>query len=214
MDVVTWGRDCATHHVFAYGSLINAESRRRSLAYRSVHRARLLGYRRGWYTQVQTNGATGLGLVSDADAQCNGVLIELDKRELQNVDARELPYSYERVAIAPASVSTQSKNVDPGVPLWTYLTPNIELPSDECPIIQSYVDVILSGCLAFDREFAREFVQTTSAWDSPWLDDRARPRYPYALDQTELEPVIDSVLCEILPDPFRRRTRVLPKDLP
>jgi hypothetical protein len=35
------------------------------------------------------------------------------------------------------------------------------------PIVQSYVGIILSGCLTILEEFAHEFISTTKGWHHP-----------------------------------------------
>ena len=39
------------------------------------------------------------------------------------------------------------------------------------PITQSYVDIIMRGCLSISHDFARKFLQTTHGW---WHDDAPR----------------------------------------
>jgi hypothetical protein len=46
------------------------------------------------------------------------------------------------------------------------------LPAERAfPISQSYVDIILRGCLSISRDFARRFLETTHGWEhGEWLD--------------------------------------------
>ncbi|KAI8900789.1 hypothetical protein BC833DRAFT_580524 [Globomyces pollinis-pini] len=42
-----------------------------------------------------------------------------------------------------------------------------------CPIPQSYIDCILSGCMQFGTDFAKEFITTTKGWSAEcWINDR------------------------------------------
>lgn len=45
----------------------------------------------------------------------------------------------------------------------------ISLPAERSfPITQSYVDIIMRGCLSISHDFARRFLRTTHGW---WIDD-------------------------------------------
>jgi len=52
-------------------------------------------------------------------------------------------------------------------------------PSEEYPILLSYLDVVVQGYLrTFGAEGALRFFETTDGWGSPILNDRPAPRYP------------------------------------
>jgi hypothetical protein len=62
----------------------------------------------------------------------------------------------------PARTSTTTATTSPFV--WTYV-PTIESPpTREHPIVQSYIDTILRGCLTISDDFCREFIETTKGW--------------------------------------------------
>ena len=52
-------------------------------------------------------------------------------------------------------------------------------PSAPFPILQTYVDVCIAGCLEHDEKFAEMFVATTSGWSQYFLNDREVPRRPW-----------------------------------
>merc|ERR1719198_125513 len=52
-------------------------------------------------------------------------------------------------------------------------------PSAPFPILQTYVDVCISGCLEHDIQFAEMFVATTTGWSEYFLNDREVPRRPW-----------------------------------
>lgn len=54
--------------------------------------------------------------------------------------------------------------VDEGVPIWVYVPRKEDSASEDAPIYQSYIDVILGGCLSISPEFAREFLLSTQGW--------------------------------------------------
>lgn len=47
------------------------------------------------------------------------------------------------------------------------------------PILQSYLDTCLKGCLEYGEEFAIEFLETTTGWSKYWINDRSLPRRPW-----------------------------------
>ena len=54
-------------------------------------------------------------------------------------------------------------------------------PDRTCPVLMSYLDVVVQGYLQeFGEEGARAFFATTEGWDAPILDDRAKPVYARA----------------------------------
>ena len=70
------------------------------------------------------------------------------------------------------------------------------------------VDVCLLGCLEFGEEFVKEFIQSTSGWDGPWLNDRKTGRRPWV--HTPAYKVIDRCLREYLTTGLE--TRKLPEE--
>ena len=51
--------------------------------------------------------------------------------------------------------------------------------SDFCfPILQSYIDICILGCLEYGEEAAKEFIQSTQGWQQAvWLNDRVVRSY-------------------------------------
>jgi hypothetical protein len=105
--------------------------------------------------------------------------------------------------------------------IWVYVPEQHQPPQEDCPIVQSYVDTIVRGCLEYGREFAVAFLQTTQGWTttsmpphlqchSHYVDDRHRPIYPRG------DPVwsrqhadrVDALLREHIAESFRHRTRI------
>jgi hypothetical protein len=52
------------------------------------------------------------------------------------------------------------------------------LPSPQFPMVQSYVDICVNGCLEVEGKypcatgFTAEFIATTEAWSRYWVNDR------------------------------------------
>jgi hypothetical protein len=49
--------------------------------------------------------------------------------------------------------------------IWVYVPSDPLPPDDQYPIAQTYVDVILQGCLDIHADFAREFIEDTKGWN-------------------------------------------------
>lgn len=77
--------------------------------------------------------------------------------------------------------------------------------SQQYPLVQSYADVILTGCLAIGTDFAIEFIETTQGWGQAWLNDRAQPRYQRAMHAVPHAAEIDQQLQALVPHAFSHR---------
>jgi hypothetical protein len=74
--------------------------------------------------------------------------------------------------------------------VWVYVPKSNVPPDTSHPILQSYVDIIVRGCLYISgEEFARSFISTTTGWTqssnriqspSHWVNDRDFPMYKRA----------------------------------
>jgi hypothetical protein len=191
--------------LFAYGSLINSESRGAKSATGNALPARIFGLRRGWYLPVPEDCNTGLGAVFSEGSTCNGVLLAKESTSFEETDVREKQHGYLRVAFRPANISVLSRLKIEMDKVWVYVTNEPSYPTEALPIAQSYLDVVLTGCLEIGDEFAIEFISTTSGWESPWIDDRHQPQYrrAIAVDTTR----IDRILKSIIPKHFAKRRK-------
>jgi hypothetical protein len=74
---------------------------------------------------------------------------------------------------------------NPDVKVWIYMQHD-PIPADPShPIPQSYVDIIIRGCLTISEDFARSFIENTAGWEHAdsedhWVDDREFPIYKRA----------------------------------
>ena len=198
------------HILFAYGSLINRESRGRSFRAPDGRPARLRGVRQSWSLPVPGEAVTGLGLAVAEDGHCNGVLLEISDTELQKADQREIPAGYQRHAadwshVAQGQDDRRIESSWRQRPLWVYRSVKSHEATTERPIIQSYLDVVLTGCLEIGVEFAREFVTTTDGWDAPWIDDRGSPRYLRPHHDPDRQVASDALLQELVPEALKNR---------
>jgi hypothetical protein len=191
------------HYLFGYGSLINAESRARTGDSGQALPVRVAGLQRGWNFAVRSRGLTAVGVTWQSQAQCNGVLVAVSASELPKFDARER--GYERLPVPPQAVTVLSDAAVPVGNLWVYAVPRPQPASTACPIVQSYVDIILLGCLDLGQGFAHEFIDTTSGWEAPWVDDRQQPAYQRAMAHVSEADTIDALLQHALPQAFQGR---------
>jgi len=190
--------------LFGYGSLLNNESRCGSNGCNNAERendallvrvSKNWGYTRAFCTRSQT-GFTALGLISSdtkptsagatvvGNAGIIGVIFEVSSIDLPTFDARER--AYDRVTV-PAEhievVSGQLLNMPkPQDKVYTYIQkPEACLEANrDFPIIQTYVDACLSGCLAWGGEaLMQDFVLNTLWWSPYFLNDCPLSRRPW-----------------------------------
>jgi hypothetical protein len=194
------------NYLFGYGSLINKESRMATGKTRSATPVRLSGYQRAWNVAAPAMQMAGLGIYAQTDAVCNGVLIEIDENELPAFDLREINgsnFNYDRIEIPGEMVTGNGIGSDH--PIWAYQVRNRTIPSDEFPIAQSYVDVILTGCLDIGESYAAEFITRTLGWEFAWINDRGTPRYARHLENIEHLEQIERLLNLYAPQGFKNR---------
>ena len=68
------------------------------------------------------------------------------------------------------------------------------------PILQSYVDIVMNGCLEYGTNFAKQFINTTEGWNQWWLNDRTIPRRPWVTEPNYK--IIDKLLTKYVPGKF------------
>jgi hypothetical protein len=148
---------------------------------------------------------TVVGIRVKPNAECVGVLVPVNENELAQFDDREV--RYDRVPVANNHIERipflsdddnhhsyfhQAIQAVDLPNIWVYVQRNPVPVSVHCPIAQTYVDVILRGCLTISEEFAQDFLITTRGWhpkdfeadasDSHeggafWVNDRKNPLY-------------------------------------
>jgi cation transport regulator ChaC len=181
-----------THFVFGYGSLICPESRAITApeqAHKIATPVSVRNVERVWSKRT-SRGMTAMGVRFVEDAECIGVILPVSDRELAQFDERE--QGYDRVPLELSDVEQVSflseehyeeddhdvflqakeQSATEAVQIWVYVQ-RVENPaSPEHPIVQTYVDTILRGCLSISEEFAQEFIASTKGWHpAELLDD-------------------------------------------
>jgi hypothetical protein len=170
--------------VFGYGSLICPHSRAvtaPTLAHKTATPVLVKHVERTW-AKVSAAGFTAMGVRFQDNAECVGVLLPVDDQELAQFDEREQGYT--RVPLYIGDIEQvpfldSSHYEDPGhqvflqakehpeehaAQIWMYMPQNFVPASEQTPIVQSYVDTILRGCLTISEDFAAQFIANTKGW--------------------------------------------------
>ena len=224
------------NYLFGYGSLIEDESRERTTpTARYAWPVEVQDIRRGWWARGATSGMTTtyLGALKEADAWCNGVIYSVTEEELTATDARESA-GYERCEIDYKDITLLDGRSEPPVgKYWAYISKldsalKDNLASPQFPIVQSYVDICINGCLEIEgkypmaKDFAAKFIETTQNWSEYWVNDRIYPRRPFIYQPTasqidraleQSEPTADLFYeVELEPATWEERKPVPPKE--
>lgn len=160
----------ADPYFFGYGSLVNLATH----DFPDPRPARLKGWRRAW-RHTDLRKVAFLTAVPDPVCEIDGMIAHVPRNDWTALDQRE--WAYDRVLATQAVTHPLSQEVEIAV----YAVPDERhrQPSEQHPILLSYVDVVLQGYLrAFGTDGADRFIATTDGWETPILDDRAEPRYP------------------------------------
>jgi len=187
--------------VVGYGSLIQEESRMRtSPRAGTAVPVELTGYRRGWFSRSTGVGlgTTYLGVVPDNGVRLNAVAYRLDFSELASTDRRESSYCRLPVARSAIRPLAADGTAELDGQIWIYVViTGAASPTESFPIVQSYVDIFLSGCLEQEERFgvagfSVQCVRTTHGWSEYWVNDRIYPRRPFVFQPRALQ--IDRLL--------------------
>ncbi|MFM2321998.1 MAG: hypothetical protein RLZZ225_151 [Pseudomonadota bacterium] len=193
-------------YIIGYGSLMETASKKASDASSGENKPVLIDhYQRGWFAEGLSTGfsTTYLGVIKKPNAHFNGSVFKLASvNSLKNYDRRERYYC--RVLVPDANIHLLVKQKLPRGQYWIYeLKPELMAsPTARYPIVQSYVDIFLAGCLEIEekyhlKNFAAGCVNTTFDWSLHWVNDRIYPRRPTAYQAKAL--VIDALLQQQIP---------------
>jgi hypothetical protein len=178
-----------TNYIFGYGSLIQIASRTRTVPSAFATRPAIVkGISRGWYYQADSPSLnpTYLGAVPDPGAETNGVIYPVTLAERDATDLREA--DYKRTLVDASGITMfDGGPVPPDAEIWFYASKEKKYTNAEHPIVQSYVDICIDGCLEIEAmyplakeiSFAERFVKTCTDWTTPWINDRIFPYRPF-----------------------------------
>ena len=144
---------------------------------------------------VDSTGTASDVLLDDA---INGVLYPVCPDQLIAFDAREIGYYRALVPLDMIRVSVQHGSVtarqraerlrncletnDIDITIWVYVPcpSHYALPDEDFPILQTYVDVCIRGCLQWGGQpLADHFVLSTHSWSDCFLNDAPLSRRPW-----------------------------------
>ena len=194
--------------IFGYGSLIESQSRARtSPSALYAFPVNVAGIQRGWFDQVGgvSLATTYLGGVPDPNSSCNGVIFQVSQQQRDAFDARETGYDRDQIDPKNITMLNGTKSPPEG-DIWFYANKKKQYASKEFPIVQSYVDICLNGCLeleatypmAKEAKFAETFLKTCSDWSKYWVNDRIYPRraFIYVPNANKIDTLIKTVLAD------------------
>ena len=180
-------------HVFGYGSLLERASRTRTNPDAvAAWPARVTGYSRGWFHQFPNHvgsTCTFLGAVAAPGKTINGAIYKV--ADIRATEQREV--GYKMTALTADQIQMLDGGGAMGSDANVYIfvsnpesiSPTRE-PSTKFPMVQSYVDLCINGCLELDGlyratngSFTQEFIHTTTGWNKNWVNDRIYPRRPF-----------------------------------
>lgn len=180
------------NYIVGYGSLINEESQKiTGLASNSIP-ILLNGFRRSWTVTYDELQFCALGVYPDANKKITAVLFEVE--DVEAFDKRE--HGYNRVPLEKSYLSPwfEKDQIPDDGNIWIYLPfqEKYGYASEKYFIWQSYIDVILMGCLSVDEKYAVQFLTETEEWKTEhFKNDRVESQYlpkltKYTPDQIDL----------------------------
>lgn len=179
-----------TPYFFGYGSLVNSATH----SYDGVESATLTGWSRAW-RRTRFREISFLTAVPNPNASISGVVAPVPDADWEALDAREFAYYRTEVSdlVRVHHNNAQAQNVS----VYAIADKDQEEGSEHTPILLSYLDVVVQGYYrVFGEEGVWEFVETTTGWDTPILNDRAAPKYPRAQTLSDVElRLCDAVLA-------------------
>jgi hypothetical protein len=87
-----------------------------------------------------------------------------DERNAPETSPNSAPHNDDQQQPDPFLDTTLSVATDASVRVWVYLQREHRAADRRYPIHQTYVDVIMRGCLSIGEGFARSFLDTTHGW--------------------------------------------------
>lgn len=196
-------------YIIAYGSLMEAKSKNGTDSTSGKNRpVSVKNYQRGWFSKGESIGfsTSYLGVIKRSNAHFNGTIFPLaTPASIKNYDKREKYYC--RVSVPKEYIQPLDCSNLPDAQFWIYvMKPEfIAKPSKKYPIVESYVDIFLSGCIEIEnkfrlKNFAADCVSTTRNWSTHWVNDRIYPRRPFVFEPNASK--IDTLLNEEIPEFF------------
>lgn len=192
------------NYIFGYGSLICTDSRKRTGETGDAIPVTALDILRSWSVPVEASKTTAVGAIESTGSQCNGVIFPVSDDNLLKFDLREV--GYDRILL-PAERFTVTSCIPPHAKIWTYVGHTIQAPTSDMPIAQTYLDVIINGCMHYGSEYVEAFFENTQHW-SHLVDDRHAPIYKRPITTHDHHERFDALLAEMIPMHFANRRKL------
>lgn len=171
-------------YVFVYGSLLcEVENQDPN----NIIVCQLIGAQRGWWIHPEEPYGfhpcyLGLYKTQDTKDSVYGALIKIPHVQTLQLDCRENMYTRTRIDMTELIIEYGKPEND--IAVYTYTIDEKKKPSEKYPIVQSYVDLCMTGCLFIDTHvlknidysFTTRFLKNTNDWCRHWKNDRLFPR--------------------------------------
>ncbi|MDA0148809.1 gamma-glutamylcyclotransferase family protein [Vibrio sp. LaRot3] len=182
-------------YIFGYGSLMNSASRQLTGQTSQATPAVVHGLCRHW-SKVDDSYVLAPLVVTKGKGLVNGMLLQVNEQAIAEFDIRERGYQRISLPIEQIDVSLSLSQQDK---VWVYITEQAEPPCLNSPIMQTYVDTVMAGCLEVSEAFAQQFIEHTVGWHHAQENDRHQPKYGnLAGVTTDHQQVIDKMLKQLL----------------
>ncbi len=202
------------NYLVGYGSLMNAESRSKTNPDVDVLiPVKIQGFMRDWSAITPGYKIIYLGATpcNSVQKQCflNGLAYLV--KNIEENDAREAVYCRKEVKYEQLQPYTKEFTLNPTAKYWIYVTKKQDIyhPDENHPLVQSYVDLFIGGCIEQaakianknvnnmifpnDYGFVFDCIKGTKGWTTNfWVNDRVYPERPWAASPYALK--IDKIL--------------------
>ena len=172
--------------IIGYGSLMEEGSRTRTNPNAKIAKPIMVkGFERIWGHNGGNYKITFLTLVKKENSVINAVYYRVSLNSLKKFDRRES--SYCRIKVSHDDLIFYDKKIkNNNSSFWIYAAnpKRLKNPTEEHPIVQSYVDIFMNGCLQIQKkykikDFANACIKTTKGWSPYWVNDRIYSRRPF-----------------------------------
>ena len=193
-------------YIFSYGGIINSNSRnytKETLYSKAIPviLKKSAGYERNWVTLENSKHGkfSFLGInKTKNNNNINGVLFKINKNDLIKFDKREFPDYYRRKINRKFFKHYFNKDLPNNIIIYTYIIKKKYLNDNKCPILQTYLDIVLQGCLEYNNKFAKMFLDTTNNW-KPIYNDRVNQLYSnfknIKLNYKQIDNILKNMEC-------------------
>lgn len=153
--------------IFAYGSLINPQSRKKTLQNSKLIADDIIlnGYSRKMNAPYRDEGYLYLNIVPKDNSKVEGVVIEVDDSEIEKLKKREEGYNLIEIT---NKLSRNLKNK-----VFTFVQPDKYYP--EMKVLQSYINTCIKN---ISKENQKEWLEETII-ENEILNDTINPFYEF-----------------------------------